>query len=67
MTAILKDMVSKEIISRSKVPNKGKTSLSSLVRMGSKRQVDVLDLEIVKVNWCRSMGESTINIYVSEV
>ena len=36
---------------------KGKTSLSSPVGMGSKRQVDGLDEEIVEVSLERSIGE----------
>ena len=38
------------IISSKEVPIKGTTSLSSLVGMGSNRQVDDFDEEIIEVN-----------------
>ena len=38
------------------VLNNGKTSLSSLVGMESKRQVDGLDEEINELSWRRSKG-----------
>jgi len=63
MTATLKECgmwpVNKDtlIISNRELPIKGKTSLSSLVGKGSKRQVDVLEVETVDDNWSRLMGE----------
>ena len=54
------------IISSKWVPIKGTTSLSSLVGMGSNRQVDVFDEEIIEVNWWRLTAEKHSK-YTSEV
>ena len=46
------------------VLTKSRTSLSTLDGMGSKRQVDSLDEEIIEVSWRRSIGEK-LSKYIS--
>ena len=56
ITAVLKDHGTEPVdkdrftISNKEVLNKGKTSLKSLVGMGSKRRVDNIDEEVVEVS-----------------
>ena len=44
--------------------SKSKTSLSSLVGMESRRQVDGLDEEIIEISWLKLIGEK-MSWYIS--